>query len=84
MLSNNKCVKCGGSTKLQSDPYGTYFSCVMCGAERAAKCPHCATASIDLRPSAQGLALICKACGCFNNMLAASECAKSNAGLVPV
>lgn len=83
MLSTTRCSRCQGFLRLQSDPYGTFFTCIGCGADFDATCPHCKTQSILLRPAGSGLSISCKSCGCANNMLAAENCAKSRQDLVP-
>lgn len=77
MLSRIKCQKCEGNMKLQYDPFGSYFLCVMCGSEIGAACPHCDTASIIVRPSRTGTEVICKVCGCGNGELAQKVCTKN-------
>lgn len=77
MLSQVRCLKCNGNMKLQSDPYGTYFSCLSCGSACSAKCPHCDTNSIIVQPSATGRSILCKVCLCSNRQLAMPECVKS-------
>ena len=83
MFSKAKCIRCNGTLKLQSDAYGTFFSCFACGTEIEAKCPHCATESILVRPGYRGLSVSCKVCGCANGMLAAEVCAKTEQEVVP-
>lgn len=83
MFSTAKCRRCNGILKVQSDAYGTFFTCVTCSFEFEAKCPHCATESILVRPGLRGLSVSCKNCGCVNGMLASQVCAKVEAEMVP-
>lgn len=83
MLSRVECLVGHGKMKLQSDVYGAYFSCITCGSQRDAVCPHCNTDSIILRPWSTGTQVVCKACGCQNGEFTNEVCSrKREPGLI--
>lgn len=79
MIALNTCPKCDGTLRLQTDAYGVFLTCLMCGAHITAKCPHCNASSIQFRLEGGSMFVECRICECVNKELASEECSRAAA-----